>query len=134
MIRREIIPDERRSNHADELFGIHFPLAVEPAIFMFADRLSPDYQGGYWHFYALSNGGFFVAPDAGTDFKVSCENGFQGTMSAEAFGITASLYAYSHLSFTNIEDLADECVTHYHLLRDYAMEHAEVRAILAAID
>lgn len=133
MITSEIISDERRSDHADEIFGVHFPLAIEPAIFSFADRLSPDYQGGYWQFYALSNGGFYMAPD-GSTYTVTSDNGFKGVMEAEAFGITACLYAYSHLSFTDKEDLADECITHYHLLREYMMDHPEVRAILAATD
>jgi hypothetical protein len=45
-------------------------------------------------------------------------------------GITACLYAYSHLSFAGNEICAEQ----YHLVRAYAMAHAEVQAILAAID
>jgi hypothetical protein len=30
--------------------------------------------------------------------------------------------------------IAEVCAEQYHLVRDYAMEHAEVREILAAID
>jgi hypothetical protein len=52
-------------------------------------------------------------------------------MSADAAGITACLFALSHLSFqTKNEKIAE----HYHLLRDFALEHAEASIILAAID
>ncbi len=127
------VPEERRLDHADKVFGNYWWMAVEPTIFTFASRLSPEYNGGYWHFYELSNGGFFMAPDDGS-FEVRSENGWQGTMSGEAFGITACLYAYSNLSFSQREDLAEMCTRHYHLLREYMLENPEVKSILAVID
>jgi len=58
-------------------------------------------------------------------------NGYAGRMSAEAAGITACLFAFSHLSFR----IPDEVISgHYYQLRDFALEHAEASAILAAID
>ena len=74
-----------------------------------------------------------MAP-ADDSFEVISENGWQGTMSGDAFGICSCLYAYSHVSFSGNEELADVCTRHYHLLREYMLEHDEVRAILAAID
>ena len=133
MITKEIVPDECRAKHVDRLFGLHFPLRLEPTIYAFADRLSPDYLGGCWNFHALGNGGFFMSPDADHGFRVSSDNGFEGVMGADAFGITCCLYAFSHLSFGG-DDFAGECGRQFHLLREYAMEHAEVGAILAAID
>ena len=132
-IAREIVSNEDRCDHVDRIFGIHFPLRLEPVIFTFADRLSKDYTGGYWNFYALGNGGFFMAPESDALFTVHADNGFQGKMSAEAFGVTACLYAYSNLSFGDGE-LAEECAKQFHLLREYMLDHAEVGAILAAID
>jgi len=131
---RNLVPDELRSSHVAGLFGAHFPLALEPAVYTFASMLSRNYQGGYWHFYALGNGGFYMAPDAGTMFHVASDNGFEGVMTADALGITACLYAYSHLSFSDIEGLAEACARHYHLLREHMMDHPEARAILRAID
>ncbi len=52
-------------------------------------KLSSDYHGGYWEFYKLSNGGFYMAQDTGRKFQVFCENGFAGELSADALGITA---------------------------------------------
>jgi hypothetical protein len=98
-----------------------------------AEHLSSQYNGGYWQFHALSNGGFYMAPRLDTIFDVSCENGFEGKLSADALGIAACLYAYSHLSFGD-GDFAETCGTQYHLLREYMFEHAEVRAILTTTD
>ena len=133
MIARRLIPDDHRCDHIADLFVLHFPLRLEPTIFAFADRLSEDYTGGYWNFYALSNGGFFMAPESDALFTVYADNGFQGKMSAEAFGITACLYAYSNLSFGDGE-LAEECAKQFHLLREYMLDHPEAGAILSAID
>ena len=96
-----------------------------------------EYNGGYWQFYALSNGGFYMAPRnmAGDDtiFSVSCVNGFEGQMTADALGIVASLYSFSNLSFGD-GAFAEACANHYHLLLEYMFGHPEVRAILRAID
>jgi len=124
--------DSERLNYTASLFGDNFPFRVEPFIFDMARNLSRDYQGGYWHFYDLSNGGFYMAPDSNTTFNVTCMNGFAGSLSADAFGIAVCLYAYSNLSFS--EDLADVCAEQYHLLREYLFLHREVKAILAALD
>ena len=132
MIARRLIPEDQRCDHVDRLFGVHFPLRLEPTVYAFADRLSPDYRGGCWDFYALGNGGFYMAPD-GSAYTVTCDNGFDGVMGADAFGITACLYAFNHLSFGD-DALAETCARHFHLLRDFAIDHPEVRAILAAID
>ena len=128
------IDDEQRANHTAELFGTLFPLSLEPAIYAITSNLPREYTGGYWQFYELSNGGFYMAPDDDTKFSVTCENGFLGTMSADALGITACLYAYSHLSFTDSPDFAEKCAQQYHLLREFMFEHPEAESILRAID
>jgi hypothetical protein len=107
---------------------------MEPFIFDMAGRLSGDYRGGYWDMYKLDNGGFYMTPDTGTPFQVSCINGYEGTLSADAFGLTVCLYTYSNLSFSDNPELAEVCTEQYHLLREYMLEHPEMRRILAAID
>jgi hypothetical protein len=133
-ITRNLVPDNQRMQVVDDLFGIHFPQRIEPLVFALAEEMGHEYRGGLWKFYTLSNGGFYMSPDFDGLFNVSCENGFNGPMSADALGITACLYTYSHLSFTDNEALAELCARHYHWLRDFMLEHAEVRNILAAID
>lgn len=132
-ITRQLVADEQRVTHTAALFGLGFPLKLEPFVYFMADTMCEDYDGGFWHFYALSNGGFYMAPHTDADFKVSCENGFKGDLSADAFGIVCCLYAYSHLSFGEGE-FAQICAEHYHLLREFMYQHPEVSAILRAID
>ena len=133
-IIRQQVNDKQRIQHTADLFGIRFPLNIEPAIYSIAGSIATEYRGAYWEFYSLSNGGFYMAPCSDKPYQVSCDNGFEGMLSADALGITACLYAYSHLSFTANPAFADICSNHYQLLRAYMLEHVEAGTILAAID
>lgn len=133
-INRVIIPEESRIQHTAKLFGVHFPCWLEPYIFELTRNIAPSYQGGYWHFYSLSNGGFYMALDSEQEYAVICENGFEGHLSADALGVTSCLYAYSHLSFCNHRGFAEMCAEQYHLLRSFMLEHQEAKVILRAID
>ncbi|MBK5930665.1 antirestriction protein [Halochromatium salexigens] len=124
-ITKTEVPESSRIKETARLFGYAFPLKIEPTIYHLADDLSQDYHGGYWQFWRLSNLGFYMAPTYPATFEVQAENGYQGTLSTDAFGITCCLYAYSHLS-----GLAE----HYHALRAYVWEHAEAGGIVRAID
>ena len=129
------LDDAQRMSVPARLFGVMFTTRIEPFIFGIARTLSKDYDGGYWEFYTLSNGGFYMAPAADEVFHVRCGNGHEGTMSGDALGVTCCLYAYSHLSFAGPDALAGECARQYHLLREYMLAgHAEAPAILAATD
>ena len=132
-VTRELVPEDQRLDVAERLFGIHFPLQLEPVIYGITEKMAEDYDGGYWDFYTLSNGGFYMAPAGDHVFRVACDNMFEGDLSADALGITACLYAYSQLSFSNGR-FARVCACHYHLLREFMMDHAEVRGILGATD
>ena len=132
-ISRQLLPTPQRATHADVLFGLNFPFEFEPFVFDIASALSHDYQGGYWEFYDLSNGGFYMAPKTDEPFNVRAENGFEGRLSACAFGMTVCLYAFSHLSFEGGR-LAEACAEQYHLLREHMLDHREAQSILAAID
>ena len=132
-ITRQQLADDQRSHLPADLFGVYFPLRLEPFVYAMTSKLSDDYSGGYWHFYTLSNGGFYMSPDSDGKFQVISENGHECFMSSDALGITVCLYAYSHLSFGD-DNFAETCAQQYHWLREYMFEHAEVRGILAAID
>jgi hypothetical protein len=133
-ITRQLIAENLRVEHTVALFGIQFPLSLEPSIYTITGSMAPAYQGGYWHFYTLSNGGFYMAPHSKRQYQVICDNGFEGQLSADALGITACLYAYSHLSFNDNQKYAEVCAQHYHLLREFMLEHQEAGNILRAID
>lgn len=133
-ITRQQVTDKNRIQHTADLFGIRFSLNIEPAVYSIAGNIASEYNGAYWEFYALSNGGFYMAPCSDQSYQVSCENGYEGVLSADAFGITACLYAYSHLSFASNAAFAEICANQYHWLRAYMLEHKEASAILVAID
>lgn len=128
------VPDDERLEHIAHTFGARFPLQIEPLVFVLTAELAEAYDGGYWEFFALSNGGFYMAPSSDETFAVICPNGFAETMTADALGITVCLYTYSHLSFSGNEDLAKMCAEHFHLLRDYMVDHPEAGKILRATD
>lgn len=130
----ERLDDTRRLDVPAKLFGIRFPMYLESFVFDLASSLCDEYDGGYWHFNLLTNGGFYMAPDQARPFHVVCGNGFEGDLSADAFGIAVCLYAYSHLSFSGNSEFAQACAQQYHWLRDFMAEHAEVAKILAATD
>jgi Antirestriction protein len=125
------IPNDQRLQALPRHFGRHM-LTVEYAVYAFMRKLANQYTGGYWRYVDLSNGGFYMAPTHETPFNVCVDtNGFEGQMSADAAGITACLFALSHLSF----QIQHESIAgHFRQLRDYALEHTEGSVILAAID
>ena len=125
------VPENERLEVLPKRFGHHM-LIVENAIYDFMAAHARTYRGGSWKFVELSNGGVYMAPIGEATFDVHIEgNGFEGSMSADAAGITACLFAFSHLSF---QIQSDALVNHFYQLRDFASEHAEASAILAAID
>lgn len=132
-VTRTVVRAASRVNLTSTLFGLHFPLRLEPCIFGIASRLSSDYRGGSWQFHELSNGGFYMAPERDAPFQVEADNGFSGLLSPDAFGITVCLYAYSGLSFAG-DAFAEVCAEHYHRLRIFALNHAETEGIMAATD
>jgi hypothetical protein len=133
LVTRELVPESQRMAVTERLFGIHFPLQMEPTVFGITERMAEDYSGGYWNFFTLSNGGFYMAPSGDDVFHVTGDNMFEGDLSADALGITSCLFAYSHLSFSNTR-FARVSACHYHMLRSYMFEHAEAKAILGATD
>jgi len=133
-IKRQKVADDQRINYTADIFGVRFPLQIEPAVYQITGTIAAEYDGGYWEFYTLSNGGFYMAPATDVHFQVCCQNGFEGILSADALGIVACLYLYSHLSFSDQQAFAQTCAKQYHLLREFMLEHPEANAILGAID
>lgn len=126
------VPTARRIRHVASQFGVAFPLLLEPAVYRAASALSEDYAGGHWRFMALSNGGFYMAPGR-ERLRVTSPNGYAATMSGDAFGITACLFAYSDLSFRG-DSIAEVCAEHFQRLRGFAVWYPAGGAILAACD
>jgi hypothetical protein len=130
---RETLLDHQRIVHTARLFGADFARTVEPLIHATADLLSVDYDGGRCNFFTLSGGSFYMAPRSDRLFRVCSVNGHKCRMSADALGVTACLFCYGHLSVGN-SNMAQVYAAQFHGLRDYAMDHREAAAILAATD
>lgn len=125
------IPTASRINALPRHFGRHM-MAVETVVFAYMRELVESYQGGYWEFHDLSNGGFYMAPTGNQELRVSVSgNYFDGDMSPDAAGIVACLFAYGYLANSTG---AAALSRHFHWLRDYALDHPEAGKILAAID
>ena len=131
ILAREV-EDSERMMTLPRYFGERL-MIFEGAVYTFMRRFAPDYRGGVWRFFELSNHGFYMAPHEQRAYPFSVDtNGYEGVMSADAAGITVCLFTYSHLSF---EYFGDEAFAeHFHRLREYALEHTEAAAIFAAID
>ena len=134
MITCNKLPTHRRTPVTSELLGLNFPMKLEPLIFSLTDHIADNYVGGYWDFQTLNNGGFYMSPRNDEPFKVSCENGFEGQLLSDALGIVVCLYAYNHLSFSGRNGFDEICAEHYHLLREFALDHEDANLILRAID
>jgi hypothetical protein len=140
-VRAILVPANRRMNALPNAFGSAMLLA-ENTIYNFASELGgASYRGGLWDFYDTSTGAFYMVPHSDRTFLVNVRtNGYTGTMSPDAFGITCCLFAYSHLSMAmherNRPALSEMFGRHYHALRDFidAREDEELAEVWRAID
>lgn len=132
LVTATLVADGDRLSFLPRYFGECLMLRGEATVYRFMDYLSQDYHGGFWNFYTLSNGGFYMSPDYDKRMLVSVEgNGFEGELSADAAGIVANLFALGHLA---TEKQNDRIIDLYYLLREFACDHPEGRMILRAID
>jgi hypothetical protein len=112
-------------------FGV-LGIVAEHSTYGMLARMSENYRGGYWHYYELDNGGFYMAPNGDTPYVLIVEgNGYEGVMSPDAAGIVACAMTYSHLSFRWDGALF---VRAFHQLREFIFTHREQAEILRALD
>ena len=129
-----LVPDENRVEFLPRHFGAHM-LTVERYLYSQFANLCPAYTGGYWHFYELSNGGCYLAPNQETNPLLHPGNYFEATVSGDAAGIIASLFTFSQLSFIlEADPLGPRIAEYFHLLRDFAGAHPEAGLIYRVID
>ncbi|MQW87014.1 antirestriction protein [Sinorhizobium saheli] len=128
-----IVPEERRPEFLPTLFGRSLMIVAENAVYSFMERLSPlDYGGGFWDYYEHEGKPLFLAPQSRSRFRITGEiTGFQGEVSAEAAGIIATLFGFSHLSFQYQSEHLSEG---YGRLYAYSADHPEAAEISQAID
>ena len=110
--------------------------AFQNRLFYLAKQLLEPYDGGYWEFCHLSNGGFVMALDDDDTIAVNSPNGSSAAVDAETASIVVCLMTLSDLSF-NLQADSDELqkvITSFHALREFALEHPSSNTILRLID
>ena len=131
-----LVAEKDRLRFLPHYFGSRFFMRGEALVYAWLRDLCPSYDGGFWQYHELTNGGFYMAPDLGCklSFKVD-GNGFSGDMSADAAGVVVTLFALSQLAAEVAgTDAADALIDRFYFLREFAHGHAEAGAIFAAID
>jgi len=131
MIEKTLVPENKRLGFlASQVGSMHFKF--EMLTYHVMSQYCKGYTGGYWNFYHLSNGGFFMAWNTDTQVHVVNEMNYcDETMSAEAASIGANLYALSGVSF---ESHDPKIGAHYAALYEFMGEHEEARKIFRFID
>ncbi|WP_313666010.1 antirestriction protein [Shinella sp.] len=128
-----IVSEEGRLAFLPSLFGRSLLIIAENAVYGFMEKLSPlDYAGGFWDFYEQDGQPLFLAPRSTARFRITGDvTGFQGEVSADAAGVIATMFTFSHLSFRyQSERLCDG----YSRLYAYSASHPEASEIFQAID
>jgi hypothetical protein len=130
-IQATLVRENQRMSFLPKYFGKRMMVA-EQGIFNTLRNLCSGYNGGFWNYYELSNGGFYMTPYLDENLEMFVAgNGYEGTLSADAAGIIASLYVVNELCWA---DQSEKMINHYYQLRDFAAEHAESSEIFSAID
>ncbi len=119
------------------LFGLDF-LYAEAAVCALAKQMMPEYEGGFWHFIRLPDGGGYMMPDGDRFHLVNGENWFDRTVSADAAGIILTSLVINRQLWL-YHDSGDAGLTHLYRMRDAQLWshiefHPECNAIYAALD
>ncbi|WP_311753874.1 antirestriction protein [Proteus columbae] len=129
-----LVPDEQRLDFWLNHFGAVKGWATfEIVTFTTMGQFCEAYNGGYWEYCTLSNGGAFIYPDISEEALTlfNMHNGNEAQVSCEAAGIVVCLILYSIWSFqTKSELMCDR----FYQLRDYGLQHPESTAIFHLID
>lgn len=132
LISKSRCADEDRMEFLPQHVGTAF-LRYEQSVYHLMDQHCDGYSGGYWEFYDLTNGGFFMAFDAPERrFTVTQpSNYFEGEMSAEAASIGVNLYVQNSFSWQIDPDRFGKT---YQALYNFAAQHPEGAQIMGFID
>ncbi|CTZ77446.1 putative antirestriction protein [Escherichia coli] len=119
------------------LFGLDF-LYAEASVYALAKKMMPEYEGGFWHFIRLPDGGGYMMPDGDRFHMVNGANWFDRTVSADAAGIILSSLVINRQLWL-YHDSGDAGLTQLYRMRDAQLWrhiefHPECNAIYAALD
>jgi hypothetical protein len=131
VVTATVIDDLTRINTLPNVFGSNY-LYCESTIYSILRSHAEEYNGAYWEFFSLSNGGFYMAPHLENPLMINVSgNHFSGELSPDAAGIFACLMAFNHYAWRTRDP---RFVQLFDDLREYALSHPESDLILRAID
>ena len=131
-----LVPESERLQFLPKHFG-RLMMLVESRVYTAMRSLCPDYTGGFWEFYEISNGAAYLALRTDATQRMVVEgNGFDGEMGADAAGIIATLFALNSVIWQMQHDARAQVslTEHYYGLQDYGSVHPESALIHRAID
>ncbi|NOR70852.1 MAG: antirestriction protein [Methylomarinum sp.] len=133
VITRTKYPENKRFEFLTTFIGRWNCVAYENMAFdKLREASNGQYHGGYWEFYTLSNGGFYMELKQDEALNMECVgNYYQGTMSEEAASIAINLVVQNAFAW---QVDAEKHSEHFYQLRDFASQHEEAAQIFAFID
>ncbi len=135
--KKEVAAGSALPGHAGHgLVG--FQLCGLSVVYALAKKMMPEYEGGFWHFIRLPDGGGYMMPDGDRFHLVNGENWFDRTVSADAAGIILTSLVINRQLWL-YHDSGDAGLTHLYRMRDAQLWshiefHPECNAIYAALD
>jgi hypothetical protein len=130
-IQATLVTPGARMKFLPRVFGARYMLVGEAGVYDWMSRLCREYDGGFWDYVDLSNGGFYMRLVIDKPLAIRVDgNGFDAAMSPDAASIVATLFAINELLFKGVSHLDDS----FYQLRDFARQHAQAGLILHAID
>ncbi len=115
-----------------------FQLCGRRVVCGLAKQMIPEYEGRFWHFIRLPDGGGYMMPDGGRFHMVNGANWFDRTVSADAAGIILTSLVINRQLWL-YHDSGDAGLTQLYRMRDAQLWchiefHPEYNAIYAALD
>lgn len=131
IVEGKVVPHSKRLSFLPRKLPkayMHF----ERYVYQFASALIKEYDGGFWEFLELSNGGFYIRPSGYEKVTIFVPgNHFEGRVSADAAGVIVCMFALCYIA----EDSEDNGVIElYFALKSFINDHPEMSLIRRAID
>lgn len=126
-----LVPENERLSFLPRHLGAR-RLLGEAHVYACLEFLCGEFHAGEWDFHALSNGGFYMAPQTGQGLRlVSSRDDSDGSISADSAGIIATIMALNRLAQETGEERFRRLER---LLRDYAACLPDAARIARAAD
>jgi len=132
VITKTQVPESERLEFLPRFVGKYFTNYESMVFDKLREASNGKYTGGYWEFYTLSNGGFYMELCQDEPLEMECiDNYYNGTMSAQAASIAVNLCVQNAFAW---QVDAEKHSEHFYQLRTYASQHEEAAQIFAFID